>query len=239
MSAIAKKNTALLIPTRTETPPPESSPAPEPGFVPFAPPPAPPTPPPKSRKIIIAVVLIVVVAVGAAFGVLYTQTSLFRPRSASQLPGYNTYSNYGFSFQYLKTWTITEKGFQNNAPDTTSGIVIAQAPNGQEDLVFVAWTHFSSSVNASNAISSAINGFSNAGQGSGLTVGQETTSTTKAGYTVYLEPFSVTIQGTRIAGIWSAWYSTQGQRLYQLSAITSGSSASTMYNTGLSSFVEQ
>jgi hypothetical protein len=188
---------------------------------------------------IIAIVLIVVIAGGIAFGFVYTQTNLFRSQAASQpAAGYNTYSNYGFSFQYLKTWTITEHGLQNNAADSNSGLVIAQAPNGQEDLVLVGWLRSVNYINGSTVLSSAVNSFQSGSHGSGLTMGQESTAATKAGYTVYLLPFSVTVSGTHISGVWSAWYSTQGQRMYQLSVVTSGNSVSSMYDTSLSSFIE-
>ena len=188
---------------------------------------------------IIAIVLIVVIVSSIAFGFVYMQTSLFRSQAASQpAAGYNAYSNYGFSFQYLKTWTITEHGLQNNVADSNSGIVIAQAPSGQEDLVLIGWTRSVYYVNGSTVLSNAVNGFQSGSHGSGLTMAQESTATTKAGYKVYLLPFSVTISGTQISGVWSAWYSTQGQRLYQLSVVTSGNGVSGMYDTSLSSFVE-
>jgi hypothetical protein len=228
----------LLLPIRSESPP-ESSPAPEPVFTPAFPPAAPASTPSKSRKMIIAIVLIVVIAGGIAFGFVYSQTGLFRSQAASQpAAGYNMYSNYGFSFQYLKTWTITERGLQNNVADANSGIVSAQAPNGQQDFVFVAWTRSVYYVNGSSVLPSAVNGFQSGSHGSGLAMGQESTATTRAGYRVYLLPFSVTVSGTQISGVWSAWYSTQGQRLYQLSSIASGNSASSMYDTSLASFVE-
>ena len=219
-----------------------AEPSPVPPPVPFSPPESGKT---SSRKIIVAIVLVVIVAGAGGFAFIYTQTNLLRSSSsASTQPnaGYSTYSNHGFSFQYLKTWTITERGLQDSTANDNSGIVIADNPSSQTDLVLVGWLHSVQNVDPSTVLPSAINGFQNGSGGSGLVMGQTGTAHTKAGYTVPYQEFSITVSGNHIDGVWSAWYSTHGQRLYQLSVVGSAQDSVgilSSYNTYLSSFVEQ
>lgn len=185
----------------------------------------------------ISILLIVVIGVGLTLAYVGTQTNLFH---SAPLPaaGYTTYSKYGFSFQYPNTWTITEKGMQDNAADSTSGIVVVQGSASQGDTLMVAWIHSVTSMDPSTVLSNAINGFQTGSGGTGLTMGMQSMMTMKMGYNVYYQPFSITVSGTHLNGVWAAWYSTQGQRLYQMGAVTSGD-AMNMYNNCLASFAEQ
>jgi hypothetical protein len=194
-----------------------------------------------SRKVLIAIILIAVIAGATGFAYVYTQTNLLRPSSAATHPlsGYNTYSNYGFSFQYPKTWTITERGLLDNTADSNSGLVTAQSTTSQNELVLLAWTHSVNSIDPSTTVTGAISGFQRGSGGTNLVIGQQGTTTTTAGYSVLYQPFSITVSGTTVNAVWSAWYSTHGQRLYQLSVITSGQDAMSSFNTYLSTFAEQ
>ena len=134
---------------------------------------------------------------------------------------------------------ISERGLLNNSADANSGIVIAQNPASQGDSVFLAWIHSATVIDPSAAVPAAIGGFQRGSGGTGLSTGQMQTTTTRAGYTVDFETFSLTVSGTQVNGVWAAWYSTGGQRLYQLGVTTSDQSAMTTFNTALSSFAEQ
>ena len=227
--------------SRNEAPPPEPAPAPQPIVIPAVPA-TPEAPKKSSRKIIIAVILIVAIVVGASsFAYVYTQTSIFRSASSPSTQtsaGYNAYSNWGFSFQYPKTMTITERGLLDSTATSSSGLVEGQSSTSQNDVFIIAWTHSVNSIDPSTVLSGAINGFQQGSGGYGLSIGQPASATTKAGYHVVYQSFSSTVSGTHVQGVWSAWYSTQGQRLYQLAVVTSGSNAVNLYNTYLSSFTE-
>jgi len=221
--------------------PPETIPAPQPSAIPPSPPITSEEEAKPSRRVLIAILLVTVIAGGTGFAYVYTQTNLLRPSSPAAthpLAGYNTYSNYGFSFQYPKTWTITERGLLDSTADSNSGLVLAQSTTSQSDLVLVGWTHSVNSIDPSTVLSGAINGFQRGSGGTDLVVGQQGTATTTAGYSVIYQPFSITISGTHVNAVWSAWYSTHGQRLYQLSVVTSGQDAVSPFNTYLSSFTE-
>ena len=222
--------------------PPETVPAPQPSALPPSPPIFPEQKAKPSRKLLIAIVLIAVIAGATGFAYVYTQTNLLRPSSSAAthpLSGYNTYSNYGFSFQYPKTWTITEHGLFDSTADSNSGLVTAQSTTSQNDLVLVGWNHSVNTIDPSTVLTPAINGFQKGSGGTNLVIGQQGTTTTTAGYSVLYQPFSITVSGNNINAVWSAWYSTHGQRLYQLSVVTSGQDAMTSFNTYLSSFAEQ
>lgn len=220
--------------------PPATVPAPQPSAVPPSPPIFPEKRARLSRKVLIAIILIAVIAGATGFAYVYTQTNLLRPSSAATHPlsGYNTYSNYGFSFQYPKTWTISEHGLFDNTADSNSGLVTAQSSTSQNDLVLVGWNHSVNTIDPSTVLTPAINGFQKGSGGTSLVMGQQGTTTTTAGYSVLYQPFSITVSGTHINAVWSAWYSTHGQRLYQMSVVTSGQDAMSPFSTYLSSFTE-
>jgi hypothetical protein len=221
---------------------PETIPAPEPSPIPPAPQVTPQEEAKPSRKVLVAILLIAVIAGAIGFAYVYTQTNLLRPSSSAAthpLSGYNTYSNHGFSFQYPKTWTISEHGLLDNSADSNSGLVTAQSTTSQNDLVLVGWNHSVNTIDPSTVLTPAINGFQKGSGGTNLVIGQQGTTTTTAGYSVLYQPFSITVSGTTVNAVWSAWYSTHGQRLYQLSVVTSGPDAMTSFNTYLSSFAEQ
>ncbi len=134
--------------------------------------------------------------------------------------------------------TVTEKGLLHTNPDSSSGIVLVQSSTDQNILVFVGWTNSTNNLNLSGAVSGAVSGFNTGAGGTGLSTGPLSYATTKAGYTVYYETFSDTVQGAHLNGVWSVWYSTHGQRLYQLGFVTDGSNAQSTFNTSLSSFTE-
>jgi len=209
----------------TETPP-ETVPASQPGATPPSPPITPETRVKASRKVLIALLLATVILGAIVFAFVYTHTDL--------LSGYNTYSNYGFSFQYPKSWTISEHGASRY-----SGIVTAQSTTSKNDLLLVAWTYSANAVDPATVLSPAIYGFQKGSGGTNLVIGQESTTTTSAGYSVAYQPFSITVSGTNVNAVWSAWYSTHGLRLYQLSVFTSGQDAIGPFNVYLSTFTEQ
>src|SRR6266480_1494596 len=123
--------------------PPETIPAPQPSAIPPSPPITSEEEAKPSRRVLIAILLVAVIAGGTGFAYVYTQTNLLRPSSPAAthpLAGYNTYSNYGFSFQYPKTWTITERGLLDRTADSTTGLVLAQTTTRQGDLLMVGGT---------------------------------------------------------------------------------------------------
>ncbi len=180
---------------------------------------------------LIAILLVAVIAGATGFAYVYTRTNL--------LSGYNTYSNYGFSFQYPKTWTISEHGLLDNAANSYSGIVTAQSTTSKNDLLLVGWTQSYNAIDPATVLSPAISGFQRGLGGTSLVMGQQGTTTTTAGYSVPYQPFSITVSGAQVNAVWSAWYSTHGARLYQLSVVTSGQDAISPFNAYLSTFTEQ
>jgi hypothetical protein len=206
--------------------PPETIPAPQPGATPPSPQIAPEKRAKASRKVLIALLLATVILGAIVFAFVYTHTNL--------LSGYNTYSNYGVSFQYPKSWTISEHG-----ASTYSGIIIAQSKTSNSDLLLVAWSYSADSIDPATVLSPAIYGFQRGSGGTNLVMGQQCTTTTSSGYSVAYQPFSITVSGSNVNAVWSAWYSTHGQRLYQMSVFTSGQDAINPFNSYLSNFTEQ
>ncbi len=213
---------------------------------PVSPETVPPTPPPQlpqeapksSRKIIIAVVLVVVV-VGSSLGFYLWYTGIFPTSSTSTRPSplYNTYSKYGFSFQYPKGMSISERGLLDSVATSASGIVIGEIDTGNTEMILVGWTKIATSPSLDATLGGAFSGMSHA---SGVTsvVRGDLVHTTETSYSMEYQYFTITANGKVSYGIYGVWYSTASQRLYQLALTYYSQNTLFVYERYLDSFVE-
>ena len=173
-------------------------------------------PPPRSnRKLILAVVL-VIIAVGSVSGYIVYSTVLSPSRAAPKpSSGFSTYSNYGFSFQYPQGMTITERGLLDNTATIASGTVLGETQGTKYELILVAWFRSVNPIPLEPTLDGAFTGMSNA-QGVSSVVKGTQGEIAKAGYRVLYQYFTITAGGRTSYGVYSVWYSTGGQRLYQL-----------------------
>ncbi len=188
-------------------------------------------------KVLIGVILVVVIVAGVLGG--YIVYSRLRPGtqvSSTSSPGFNTYSKYGFSFQYPSGMTITESGLLDSVATSTSGIVSGEKLGSSYEFVLVGWTRSVNSIPLDATLNGAFSGMSQAQGVTSVVKGQQA-ETSKAGYRVLYQYFTITSTDRNASGVYSVWYSTGGQRLYQLAVMYYSQNVFPIYQRYLSSFV--
>ena len=180
------------------------------------------------RKTIIAISLIVV-AVGAIGFWSYTQRVPPAP-----LARYETYSKYGFSFEYPEDMTISEQGLLEDRATDSSGMVLGTLENDKYELVFVGWMEsaIAPSLEASLEVFLDVIAEGKAN----FEIG-ELVETTKAGRRLIYQYYTFTIEGEASYGIHGVWYCDTNQRLYQLHLVYSEEDNLPIYQRYLDSFV--
>lgn len=132
---------------------------------------------------------------------------------------FKTYSNYGFSFEYPRGFTINEMGMLQSEANDASGLV--QAMRGDEELLQVLWMGMTKDFwELGGGLSVALED-SFAGLAMDETIVSiergEIVETTKEGYQMlYQDYFATVTVGDNFGGIIACFYCDKAERLYQL-----------------------
>ena len=186
--------------------------------------------PRKSRKTLMAVLLIVIVAV-ACFGVVIWWYS--QKPSPTQSQGFNTYSKYGFTFEYPKSMSITERGMLESTATSSSGMVIGELSNGEYEMVLAGWLSTVTAPDLEDSLTGGLEGMET--EGTTVVEGQRVNSTT-SGHTMMYQYFTATIEGETLNGIWGVWYCDTNDRFYQLGLMYSEQNMLPKFQQYLDSF---
>ncbi len=176
------------------------------------------------KLVALAIALVLIVSILAACGKgeekeIKTPTEL------------KTYSDYGFSFEYPKTYSVSEMGLQQNEANDMSGVVQAGIENEESELFQVAWVGMIKSMWESwdngleDSLEGSIEGAENTEGIASLERG-ELVETTKAGHRMLYQYYTLTsAEGDTAYGIIGALYCDKSQRL--LSFMTMNTTTST------------
>ena len=139
---------------------------------------------------------------------------------------FETYSKYGFSFEYPKNFSVTEMGVLESEANDTSGLVLAGVENGEIEYFQVAWVKMMPAVIelgpgglAGNLKASLEDGFAamEATEGIASVEEGELVETTKAGHLMFYQYYSATFtEGHRAYGISSGFYCDETLKLFGL-----------------------
>lgn len=135
--------------------------------------------------------------------------------------GYKTYSNYGFSFEYPKSFLLFEQGVLESKANDTSGMVAAGVENEELKGVGVIWFKVQESLVDQVTLEAGMEGGFQ-----GLAGGEDVVSvergelveTTKAGHRMLYQYYALTTtEGDKTFGIYGSWYCDKDQKVYILS----------------------
>lgn len=153
---------------------------------------------------------------------------------------YDTFSKYGFSFEYPKEMSLSEQPSMGTIVDENSGIVLGEKENKELELVTVGWQGIAEPVDIeSSLIGSVAGGLAalEAGEGVEEVVRGEQLEATKSGHQLLYQSFTVRGGGEVMRGVVSAWYCDESNRLFNLITLYSGEDALALFQTYLDSFV--
>ncbi len=212
----------------------------------------PPVPPPpespkrKTRTALIAAILVImiVVAVGASVYVLSLNQQKPNPTPQTTPSEHETYSKYGFSFDFPKGMSMSEQGMLESTATQSSGMVLGLLENGEIEIALIGWINTVAEPDLDGALEGALGGIKTEGV-TDVKVGQLLT-TAKAGDTVKYQYFNMTVEDTTIFGfavthknfygIWGVWYNDATDRFYQLGFLYSEQNVLPKFQQYLDSF---
>ena len=150
-------------------------------------------------------------------------------------PLYNTYSKYGFSFEYPKGMSISEHGILESTATSGSGKVMGELyTDDVEEVVVVVWL---TTVQVPNLEISLNDEFEYLeAEGYDVDRGQLVTGT-KAGHEMKYQYFTAIAEGETVYGIIGFWYCDTNNRLYELCFLYTESSTLPKFQQYLDSFV--
>ena len=194
--------------------------------------------PKRPRKTLIAILLIVIVGVAAVsvFAWWYTQKAPEEEEGPpTPSPEYNTYSKYGFSFEYPKGMSINEVGAAEHVATNTSGGIVGELIDDKQELVNIVWVR---TVLEPPHVEIIIDAGFESMEAKGIDVekGQLVTST-KSGHEMLYQYFTATSEGGTLYGIFGAWYCGTSERYYELILFYSEQDVLSKYQQYLDSFV--
>lgn len=168
---------------------------------------------------------------------LIASIGVFYMESSEQITEFETYSKYGFSFEYPERMSISEKGIFNDIADGNSGLLIVANRKGTENVV-VGWIYTDQPALLEDALEAMIE---EARCVEGLTDMTEgaVIETTKSGHRMIYQPVRYKSYGSEVYGIYGLWYCNKSQRLYTITVeICEGEEiADTLFRRYLDSFV--
>lgn len=132
---------------------------------------------------------------------------------------FKTYSKYGFSFEYPRSYSISEYGLLESEASDNTGMV--QAARGDEDLYQVAWISMIESTweiggDMQMMLEDGFWGIEHAEGVVGLDRG-ELAETTHAGHPMLYQFFSITATEIgKVYGIQAIFYCDRSERVFQL-----------------------
>ena len=131
--------------------------------------------------------------------------------------GYKTYSKYGFSFEYPKSFLLFEQGLLESQANDTSGVVVAGVENEEVKQVAVSWGKAQERVvDLEAGIEGGFQGMESDEEVASVEQG-ELVETTKAGHRMLYQYYSVTeTEGDKLFGISGVWYCDKDQKIYSL-----------------------
>lgn len=211
----------------------------------------PPVPEPPKRKTRIGIVaailaVVIVVAVVGSAGLYMLGFSQQKPAPTSQVTPkeHETYSRYGFTFEYPKSMSFSEQGLLESTATDGSGMVLGILENGDIEIVMIGWITMVMEPDLEGALAGALEGVKTDGV-TDVSIGQLVTSA-KAGYTLRYQYFNITVEDTTIFGfavshktlygIWGVWYNDTSDRFYQLGFLFSEQDVLPKFQQYLDSF---
>ncbi len=175
----------------------------------------------KSKKKLVGIIVACIVAV-----IVIVVIATRPPTPAPTPTQFNTYSKYGFSFEYPNTFSVTEMGILESQANDTSGLVMAGVENGELEYFQVVWVKAMPDVMelgpgglAGSLKASLEDGFAGMETSEGITSVEEgeLVETTKAGHLMFCQYYSVTsTEGPRAYGIVSCFYCDESLKLFGL-----------------------
>jgi len=182
-----------------------------------------------SKKLLFAIVILIPVAVQTMGFWLGTQHS--------PLPGYETYSKYGFSFRYLESMTIEEFGLLEDTATNNSGQVSVKLKNEKYELFHVSWVRTETSLNLETTLEDAF-GIMKRHEGVTNFAKGELVETTQTGHRMLYQYYNITFEsGGEYYGIYGVWYCDASQTNYYAHLMTREEEIFPIYETYLDSFV--
>jgi hypothetical protein len=159
---------------------------------------------------------------------------------------FNTYSKYGFSFEYPKAFYVTEMGALESEANDSSGVVEFLVENGEPEFCYVGWTATTPGETESweggvegylkNQIEVTIAVLEVAGNYTtiGSFAAGELLESTKAGHLMFYQYVDYTpTEGDRVYGAISFFYCDESQKLFSL---MTASMTTTTEEDGLENF---
>lgn len=136
--------------------------------------------------------------------------------------GYETYSRYGFSFEYPRSFLLFEQGVLESQANDTSGLVSAGVENEETNLIYVWWMKAQEwMVDLETGIEDGFLSMEDFEDVVSVERG-ELVETTKAGHRMLYRYYSVTFtDGVKVFGIYGEWYCDKDQKIYDLYTMNS------------------
>lgn len=133
-----------------------------------------------------------------------------------------------------KGMSISEQGVLESTATSSSGLVLGELSNDEDELITVGWLTTVSAPDLEISLTAAFEGME--AEGVDVDKGQLVTST-KAGHTMKYQYFTMTSEGETFYGIWGVWYCDTNDRFYQLGFMYSEQDVLSKYQQYLDSFV--
>jgi hypothetical protein len=149
-------------------------------------------------------------------------------------PDKKVYTNFGFSFQYPKGWTISEMGMLQSQADGSSGLV--QATKSYDKLLQVAWVGmvedlFEMTGGLEVTLEDSFSGLLMDGSVNDLEKGEIVETTHQGHYLMYQDFAADGYAGESIRGVVGCFYCDDSERVYQvMTGDTSNVSKSVVLN---------
>ena len=171
-----------------------------------------------SKKKLAAIIVVCVIAI-TGIGAICSPTP-----TPTQ---FNTYSKYGFSFEYPKTFTVTEMGFLESEANDTSGLVQVGVEENEDIEYFqVGWIKIMPDVieTGPGGLEGTLKGFLEDGfagfesdEGVASLDKGELVESTKAGHLMFYQYYTATsTEGDKVYGIANCFYCDESLKVFSL-----------------------
>lgn len=177
-----------------------------------------------------------IVAVLACIIVIVIVSVWWYTQPAPPTDEYETYSKYGFSFEYPTAMTMSEQGLLENTATDSSGIVVGELKNDEHELIFAGWLNTVVAPDLEVSLEGAFGGMVQSEGTTNLERG-ELVEATKAGHAMIYQYYTVTIEGEAFHGIYGVWYCETNQRFYQFNLMSTEEDTLPTYQRYLDSLV--
>lgn len=134
---------------------------------------------------------------------------------AEQITEFKTHSKYGFSFEYPKEMSISEKGLLNETANENSGMLVLTNRLKNKNVV-VVWVYKNQPSPLEDTLATALAEIKNI---DGITdiIRENVVETTKLGHRMIYQPMRYKSYGSEVYGFYGLWYCNESQRQYYLS----------------------